>query len=222
MRQIARREVDARGDHGWNRPFPHLGALVAGFARAPTAVASPFPSSSGLVRRLLDRADWRDMGTVVEFGPGSGALTRALLARIRHDARLVAIDTDPGLTRYLATTIADRRLNALSGSALDVRAMLARLGIDRADCIVSGIPFSGLAQGQRRLVLEESARLLGASGVFLAYQMRRSIEPGLHQIFARVERQRYWLNLPPCYLYFATGAKVSRLGTRSKCETKIT
>lgn len=192
--------AEGHGQHGL-----HLGALVAGFARSPLAVASPFPSSEGMARQLLAPVRWQDVAGVVELGPGSGAITWQLLRRMRRDARLIAIDTDPDLIDYLGATIADPRLSAVTGSALNIAELLHRHGMERVDCIVSGIPFSALSEAEGLSVAGQGAMLLGPSGLFLAYQMRRTIEGSLKRVFATVERRRYWLNLPPCHLYTATG-----------------
>ncbi|MBO9575715.1 MAG: methyltransferase [Sphingobium sp.] len=183
---------------------PDLGAFAAEFLKAPVAVASPFPSSRSMVRRLLGGLAWDRIQLFVEFGPGTGAFTRYALGRMRRDARLLAIDTEPGFTTHLRQSIRDPRLVAMTGSALDVVDLVNGEGASRADCILSGLPFSTLREADRDRIVRCSAALLQGSGTFLAYQVRRAIEPHLRDAFARVHRQRHWLNLPPCHLYHAS------------------
>lgn len=181
----------------------NLGIFLRQFLKSPGAVASPLPSSRRMVARLLHHVPWEQIETFVEFGPGTGSFTAHILAHLRADARLFAIDTEEGFTAHLRERFRDDRLVPLRGSAADVTALLGRHGVARADCILSGLPFSSIPETDRHRIIGQSARLLAPHGLFLAYQVRRTIEPHLRACFNLVERRREWLNLPPCHLFTA-------------------
>lgn len=183
------------------------------FLRAPATISSPFPSSDIMARALLDTLDWSEIRTFVEYGPGTGVFTRHALGRMRSDARLFAIDAHHHFTCYLRTTIPDRRLVAITGSAIDAADLLAQREVETVDCILSGLPFSLLGSAARRMIVRRSAGLLVPAGLFLAYQVRRSIERSLREVFDTVEHSYHWLNLPPCHLFRASGSD-NRHGTR--------
>ena len=185
-------------------PDSGFAVSVAQFLAAPLVVGSPFPSSASMVRRLFAKLPWTQIDTLVEFGPGSGTFTRFALKHLRADARLIAIDTEQRFTEHLKRKIRDRRLVAVTGSARDVHAIVKAHGRTRIDCVVSGLPFSTLDDADREAIVSRSAAMMGCSGIFLAYQMRRAIEPHLQRAFVTLERRHHWLNAPPCYLYRAT------------------
>ncbi|MFN3817853.1 class I SAM-dependent methyltransferase [Blastomonas sp.] len=180
-----------------------LQVAIREFLREPRLVGSAFPASGVLVDRLLAPVDWSKARVVVEYGPGSGPLTRAMLSRMPRDSRLVAIDVSRDFTRHLRRTIDDPRLLAITDSAASVAAILADHRLGSADVIVTGIPFSTIPARTGSHILDLSAKVLADDGAVLAYQMRRAIAPMLKQRFAEVEKSFVWRNIPPCHLYWA-------------------
>nr|WP_245405904.1 methyltransferase domain-containing protein [Sphingobium sp. Sx8-8] len=171
--------------------------------RSPLAVGSAFPASRFLVDSMLAPVDWNRIGCVVEYGPGTGIFTRALLERLPGNARILAIDTSAAFIDHLREEMDDRRLIAVRGSADHVQRIMADHGVEQADCIISGLPFSTLPPDRAARLMDVSHRSLSPDGLFLAYQMRRAIAPLLHRHFATVETGFEWRNVPPCHLYWA-------------------
>ena len=174
------------------------------FLRQPSQVGSAFPASRYLVDALLDPVDWSKASVVVEYGPGSGPVTRALLARMPRKSCLVAIDLSPHFTHHLRSTIRDPRLLAVTACAGSAGAILNHHRLERADAVVTGIPFSTMTKKTGARILDVSADVLQSDGQLLAYQMRSTIAPMLAQRFADIKTSRVWRNLPPCHLYWAT------------------
>ncbi|GGB55241.1 class I SAM-dependent methyltransferase [Blastomonas aquatica] len=173
------------------------------FLRQPNLVGSAFPASRYLVEALLDPIDWAKLRVVVEFGPGTGPLTRAILERMVPGSCLVAIDLSPHFTRHLQETIDDPRLLAVTASAESVVDILEEHALAQADMIVTGIPFSTMSADQGNRILDASADVLQGDGALLAYQMRSTIAPMLALRFGDVQCAYVWRNLPPCHLYWA-------------------
>lgn len=191
---------------GWGREFAHHPLVtMREFLRHPQHVGSAFPASRQLVEAVLKPLDLSAARLVVEYGPGSGRFTRALLERMPEEGRLVAIDVSPRFIRHLRQTIPDRRLHAVTGSAADVNAVLQSLRLEGVDLVVTGIPFSTMARDVGAKIVRTSAGLMGAHGQLIAYQMRDTVEPMLRQSFAQVERTRCWRNIPPCHIFRASG-----------------
>ena len=181
----------------------HLALAFREFFKNPLAVGSAFPASHFLVEKMLSPIDWSGMDCVVEYGPGTGIFTRALLDRLPAHARLLAIDTSAGFIHHLRKATADRRLIAVVGSADAVRDIMADHGLGEAGCILSGLPFSTLAPDRAERLMKASALALAPDGRFLAYQMRKAVHPLLERWFETVETGFEWRNVPPCHLYWA-------------------
>jgi phospholipid N-methyltransferase len=181
-----------------------LSVAVREFLRSPRLVGSAFPASRYLVDRLFEPVDWARAKVVVEYGPGSGPLTRAMLQQMPRESRLVTIDVSPHFTRHLQRTINDPRLIAVTASAASVVDILDRHGLGTADMIVTGIPFSTLSDELGMQIMDASAQVLAPGGQLLAYQMRTAVAALLERRFGAVRKSYVWRNIPPCHLYWAS------------------
>ena len=123
-------------------------------------VGSVIPSSKMLIDKMLAPVDWANCKLFVEYGPGVGTFTEKVLEKLAPDAILLTIDTNPDFTSYLSSKIRDSRLRAVTGSAADVREIMANFGFEHADYILSGLPFSTLPPGVGPKIAEETAEAL--------------------------------------------------------------
>jgi phospholipid N-methyltransferase len=181
-----------------------LALFARNFLRHPRMLGSIIPSSRFLIRRLLREADWSTVKTVVEYGPGVGTITRAVLERLGPDASFVVIETNPDFVQYLRRSMPDDRLHVVQGSAADVERILAELGLGEADVAISGIPMSTLPPGVREQVLSATRRVLRDGGQFLVYQFSPTVGAHLERVFTDVRRSFEPLNVLPASLYFCT------------------
>jgi 16S rRNA (adenine1518-N6/adenine1519-N6)-dimethyltransferase len=141
--------------------------------RARKRLGQHFLNDRRVLARIVEALDPRPNETIIEIGPGQGALTEQLAARA---ARLVAIELDRDLAAGLRQQFADRpNVRIVEGDVLDIR--LAELS-DGAQWSVTGnvpyyittpILFHALASPRpRRIVLlvqrEVGDRLAAAAG----------------------------------------------------------
>jgi len=180
---------------------------IAEFLRNPSAVGSAFPASQRMVDTVLAPLKWQRLGVILEFGPGTGAFTREMLARMGPKSTLITIEPGARFVEYLRASIHDRRLRVIQGSATHAPQILEEEGLSAADCIISGLPFSTLKPAQAKTIVEGSASILTRHGVFAAYQMRTSIRPLLRQHFFSVRTDHEWWNMPPCHIYWASNPR---------------
>ncbi len=113
--------------------------------RSMGQTASMFPSSRYLANALTKPIDFRRARTVVELGPGTGAVTNEILKRMRPDAKLFAVDINETFIDHLRSTCQDPRLIPLCGSATDLQSLLAQheVGLGRRDCVLFGTNRNG-------------------------------------------------------------------------------
>ncbi len=72
--------------------------------RAKKEKGQHFLQDEGVLQTILDHADLDAADTVLEIGPGLGVLTEGLAAA----GRVIAVEMDPELCRYLSRRFADR------------------------------------------------------------------------------------------------------------------
>ncbi len=173
------------------------------FVKHPGMIGSIIPSSATLVKRMLDPVDWQRTRLFVEYGPGVGTFTQAILDRMHPDATLLAIDLNVDFVAYLEAQIDDPRLRVVHGSAADVRRFIREAGHVQADYILSGIPFSTLPDGVGEGIAAETLGALRPGGGFLVYQYSRFVRRLIDPLFGEVQDALEWRNIPPCRLFRA-------------------
>lgn len=178
-------------------------AAALEFVRDPSSVGSAFPATYAMVRRVLAHIDWSTVDLMVEFGPGTGRFTFAALERMKAGATLLAIEPGEAFVEHLRSENRDPRLVVVQSEAQELPEIMEDHGFVRADCILSGLPFSTLEESDATAIVEFSRASLGVDGSFVAYQMRREIEHYLRGRFQIVHKDYALWNIPPCHLYWA-------------------
>jgi phospholipid N-methyltransferase len=163
-------------------------------------VGSIIPSSRNTILKMLAPVKWNECRLFVEYGPGVGTFCRPVLDRLPRDGALVVIDTNPLFIDYLKRTIRDSRFHPVLGSAEDVEAIVRALGYEKADYVLSGLPFSTLPEGVGQAIAAATHRVVRQGGAFLTYQFRASARDLTARYFKRIETGFAWWNIPPCLL----------------------
>jgi phosphatidylethanolamine/phosphatidyl-N-methylethanolamine N-methyltransferase len=170
----------------------------------PLTTGAVMPSSKVLARTMAAYVDPNSKGPVVELGPGTGAVTQALVERGVDPARLVLVEFNPSFcrmlrARYPAATV-------VQGDAYRLRRLLDTTLREPADAIVSGLPLVTKPMRTRVRLIGEAMMLLrpGAPFVQFTYAMVPPIPKGLTGI--RTEASPLiWLNLPPARVWIYRG-----------------
>jgi phospholipid N-methyltransferase len=173
------------------------------FLKNPAMIGSVIPSSDKLIDRMLSRVDWDKTKVFVEYGPGVGTFTRPILDRLAPDGVLVAIDVNPDFIDYMSETVIDPRLILVRGSAADVVRILADRGLNGADYVLSGLPFSTLPPGVGPDIVEATYAALNPGGAFVVYQYAVKVLSLLRPHFREIDRDFEPLNIPPAQVFWA-------------------
>jgi len=180
--------------------FGPAGVFFRGFLEHPKMVGSIIPSSRNTIDKMLAPVKWDECKLFVEYGPGVGTFCRPVLDRLARDGALLVIDTNPLFINYLKRTIGDSRFHPVLGSAEDVEAIVQALGYEKADYVLSGLPFSTLPEGVGQAIAAATHRVVRQGGAFLTYQFRASARDLTARYFKRIETGFAWWNIPPCLL----------------------
>jgi phospholipid N-methyltransferase len=175
-------------------------AFFLEFLKHPLQIGSVIPSSRFLERRILEAAQASIATTILELGPGTGGVTRALLNDMPSEATLLSIEINPSLYDLLRQ-IDDKRLIPYLGSATDLQEILDQCNLPAPDVVVSGIPFSTMSQSLGSRLVNQISQQLASNGRFVAYQARKRVaslcEPYMGQSRSKLEL----LNIPPMRVY---------------------
>ncbi len=195
----------ARGS-GVNRiPVPKSPADAWAFLRAglrdPRRVSAVAPSGRALAR-LMTSEIVASHGPVIELGPGTGAITRALLDRGVAERQLALIELDPQLAVILR-----RRFPAARVLAIDAGRLRRVDPFDgcAAGAVVSGLPLLSLRNHEIMSVLSGAFRRLRPDGAFyqFTYGLRCPVpRPILKRLGLHAQRIGWVVsNIPPASVY---------------------
>ena len=187
----------------------HALLFARNFFRHPRMLGSIVPSSRFLIKQLLEPIDWAQARVIVEYGPGVGSITAEILRRMRPDASLIAIETNPEFVSFLRSSTEDKRLHVVEASAESVVEILRQHGHEKASYIISGIPFSTISAPLRERILRKTCSVLEPRGSFLVYQFSTRVLQDLRRIFRYIRHQFEPLNVLPAHLFFCRPDTVS-------------
>jgi phosphatidylethanolamine/phosphatidyl-N-methylethanolamine N-methyltransferase len=184
--------------------------VLGEFVRRPTSVGAVAPSSRGLAELITDVAEVDRASMIVEFGPGTGAFTEAILRKKPVTAAFFAIEANESFAD--ATRARFPGLDVVHGSATAVHAHLEARGRASCDCIVSGLPFASFTPALQDALLAAASDVLVPGGRFVTFAYltgswlprARRFRRRLMEEFSDVgATHTIWRNLPPAYVYRA-------------------
>lgn len=165
------------------------------FYRNPVGVGSVAPSSNSLGRLMA-----RDIGpdfTVLELGPGTGALTAHVLSKLKSPQQLTLVESDAEFAR-----ICGNRFPEVDVRHMDAETLLKNQPL-RYDAIVSGIPFAALPAKTRQRMFELVKQSLKPGGIFVMFQYSLTSHGELKKLFGNVKTGFTPWNIPPAFAYTA-------------------
>ncbi len=118
-----------------------------GWIDKPKAVGSIVPTSSVTARRMASVVDPNSGLPVLEVGPGTGVITRAILARGIKPENLYAVEYSEDFVRHLERHYAG--VNVIRGDAFDLDSALGEKRNLVFDSVVSGVPLLNFPVAQR-------------------------------------------------------------------------
>lgn len=155
---------------------------------------------------MLRTVDLGPGARIAEYGPGTGAFTEAILARLSPHATFFAVERNAGLAQELRQRFPTLHLH--EGSVEEIERFCAAEGVDQLDAIVSGLPWAAFPQDLQVRILDATMRVLKPGGqlVTFAYQVGLYMPAGrrfkslLPKYFSSVTRSSLvWRNMPPAY-----------------------
>ncbi len=158
------------------------------------------PSGRLLARTMASYVDPYAEGPVVELGPGTGAITSALIDHGIDQKRLVLVEYNPGFCALLRDRYPQAKV--VQGDAYTLRDTLWDVLSAPATAIVSGLPLVTKPMMMRiKLVRDAFASLApGAPFVQFTYAVIPPIPKSLPGVSTEAS-ERIWMNLPPARVW---------------------
>ena len=171
---------------------------------APRVTGAVAPSGRALARAMAaavgDATATR--GLIVELGPGTGPVTRALLDRGVERNRLILVEFDQRFCRILAERFGPAGI--VQGDAYDLPRTLRDFTAQPIGAIVSSLPLLNQPTQRREKLIDDAFSLMGPDGLFVQFTYGFMSPIPLEACARRYSARRaapVWRNLPPARVW---------------------
>lgn len=189
-------------------PAPNSFIFLKQFLCSPRSIGAVSSSSRRLAQTMVEWFDWSNVGSVAEYGPGTGIFTELILAHMRPAAKFFAVEANP----EFVTILRDRYpgVSIHNESVRNVAQLCQQEGIEQLDAIVCGLPWASFAENDQIEFLQATTDVLRTGGQFATFAYLQglllpagqSFKRKLGNYFREIEYSRtVWLNLPPAFVY---------------------
>jgi len=157
-------------------------------------------SSKYLSKTMLSYIQFDKAKTIVELGPGDGIFTRYILKKMKADSRLIAFEINEDFLEHLKLSIEDPSFELVSDSAEHMTEILRTKGVETADYIISGMPFTILPDDLVQVIIKSCYDLLKPGGKFIQFHYALSNRKLYTDTFKNIQIKFVALNVPPAFV----------------------
>jgi len=171
------------------------------FFKKGSKVGSVWPSSRFLTKRMLHPIDFSKDLVIVELGPGTGVFTKEIVKRMSKNSRLYSFELNPEFVKQLRADLPDERVKIVQDSAEKIKEYLSDDGLEKADYIVSALPFSLFKEELREAILSNCYNELREGGIMTQFQYSTQCRKLFEQHFSKIKTEFTFFNIPPAFVY---------------------
>ena len=164
----------------------------------PQRTGSVVPSSRRLAAAMARWLPRNPESFVLELGPGTGAVTAALLKRGLREDRLVAIENNPTLAKLLRKRFPLAQI--ISGDAWHMDTLLRNLRkpVESVGAVISSLPLLNFSEEQAESLAQKIRAVLEPQGNWVQFTYRiHKLRPRGAASFRLHASKIVWFNLPP-------------------------
>jgi phosphatidylethanolamine/phosphatidyl-N-methylethanolamine N-methyltransferase len=166
----------------------------------PLHMGAVMPSGRVLARTMAQYVNVDSSEPVVELGPGTGAITNALIEHGVDQKRLVLVEYNPGFCALLRDRYPHAKV--VQGDAYALRDSLWNMLSAPASAVVSGLPLVTKPMLTRLKLIRDAFVALAPGAPFV--QFTYSVAPPIPKSLPGVSTEaseRIWMNLPPARVW---------------------
>lgn len=160
----------------------------------PVTMGAAYPSSSKLAAAMAKQVPLSDDGFIVELGPGTGVITKALLENGIKPENLILIERSSGFVKHLQEHF--QKVKVIEGDAQDLDKLLdAHRSVP---VVISSLPLKALPKGVVENILQSIEKILTDGGLFIQFTYYHGkINLPLSKKFKYLYSKYVFLNFPP-------------------------
>ena len=120
---------------------------------------------------------------IIELGPGTGVITKAIIDRGMNESQIIAIEKSPGLAKKLQRQFS--LVNVLHGNAMDLNKLLGD-SHKQVSVVVSSLPLLSLPKATVKIILEQIENILEPNGCYI--QFTYGTKDNWHKMLTRLKK----------------------------------
>ena len=132
--------------------------FIKGMISTPKTVGAIMPTSARMAARMASIIDTGSGLPVLELGPGTGVITRAILDKGVKPENIVSVEYSSDFVRHLRGKYPG--VNFINGDAFSLAETLENYRGQKFDCVISGIPLLNFPMHQRVKLIEDLLKLV--------------------------------------------------------------
>lgn len=188
-------------------------SFLAALLRNPMQMGAILPSSDQLAKAMASQVQSSDDDAVLELGPGTGVVTKALLSKDIKMKQLILIEKDPSLAERLSHQFASTHV--ISGDAAYLKKLLHNVGLKEVGTVVSSLPLMSLNSFTRIRVINQVFSILKNNGklVQFTYSSGSPIPKALTERLGikGVKVKKVYGNIPPASVWVYTQNRLASM-----------
>ena len=178
------------------------------FFANPLTTGAICASSPELSRLIVKMVGTEKASSIVELGPGTGAVTGFILEEKNPDSHFFVIELNPDILTAFRKSFPT--VKAYQDCASNLPAILKQEGLASVDVVISGLPWASFPDDTQEEVLNSIYEALPKGGVFATFAYIQgailptghSFKRRLNEYFSTVEKSEVvWRNIPPAFIY---------------------
>jgi phosphatidylethanolamine/phosphatidyl-N-methylethanolamine N-methyltransferase len=178
-----------------------------GWMKNPKNVGSIIPTSDHMARRMASVIDLGSGLPVLELGPGTGVITRAILQRGVQPHQLYSVEYSSEFAKKLRHDFND--VHVVEGNAFDLETTLGDANTLTFDCVVSALPLLSFPRALRiKLIKDLLARIPNGHPIVQFSYGPFSPVPPIPGVTVR-HLEMIFRNVPPAQIWIYRKTKVS-------------
>jgi len=156
-------------------------------------------SSKYVCKEMVSHVDFEKSKVLVELGAGDGVITKHILNGMRPDCKLLSFEVNSAFCEVLKE-IKDDRLILVEDSAERLPEYLAKHKLEKADFIISAIPFVALPEKLSTTIVNIAKDNLKTGGKYIQIHYSLLLKKLYKSIFGNVDINFVPINMPPAFI----------------------
>lgn len=156
------------------------------------------PSSHFLAQKIVSQSKIKNARTIIELGPGTGAITKEIIRKKSKDSVLWTFEINPDFVSHLKKNYPEA--NHIQADISSLGEITRKNNIGKIDAIISGIPFASLGKYDCEKMLTEINGVMDETTRFVLFTYTPIKFKSFFFCFEKIDISYVPLNLPPAYV----------------------